>query len=81
MKESKSERKFKVGDVVAFIRDNWEKNGRDIEYFKNEVLKSGLSSFDIEEYLLERGKVGPVCVTTVFDSILHPIDDKEGDEA
>ena len=30
--------------------------------------------------LIERGKVGPVCVTTVFNAIVHPIEDEEGGE-
>ena len=35
----------------------------------------------LDNYIVERGKVGPVCVTTVFNYIVHPIEDEKGVEA
>lgn len=67
--------------VVADIADNWERMDGNVSYFVNRVRKSGLTTADLENYLIERGKVGPVCVTTVFDYIVHPIEDEEGGEA
>lgn len=67
--------------VVADIANNWERMGGNVAYFANCVRKSGLTTEDLENYLIERGKVGPVCVTTVFDYIVHPIEDEEGGKA
>lgn len=49
-----------------------------MEYFAGRVRKSGLSIADLSDYLVERGKVGPVCVTTVFNHVINQ--DKEGGE-
>lgn len=49
--------------------------------FADRVRKSGLTTADLDNYLIERGKVGPVCVTTVFNYIVHPIEDEKGGEA
>lgn len=57
--------------VVNDIVSNWERVDGNVSYFVERVRKSGLTSADIDNYLVERGKVGPVCVTTVFNAILH----------
>ena len=66
--------------VVADIVENWERVDGNISYFVNRVRKSGLTTADLDNYLIERGKVGPVCVTTVFNAIVHPVEDEEGGE-
>ncbi len=66
--------------VIADIRDNWELMDGNVVYFANRVRKSGLTNADLDDYLIERGKIGPVCVTTVFDYIVNTIDDEEGGE-
>lgn len=66
--------------VVRDIEQNWERLDGNVEYFADRVRKSGLTAADLDNYLVERGKVGPVCVTTVFNSIVHPIEDEEGGE-
>ena len=67
--------------VVRDIEQNWERVDGNVAYFVDRVRKSGLTTADLDNYLVERGKVGPVCVTTVFNYIVHPIDDEEGVEA
>ena len=67
--------------VVADLAENWERMDGNVAYFASRVHKSGLTTADLENYLIERGKLGPVCVTTVFDYIVHPIEDEEGGEA
>ncbi len=66
--------------VVQEISSNWERMNSNVEYFVNRVRKSGLTTADLADYLFERGKVGPVCVTTVFSAIVHdePTDEKGG---
>lgn len=64
--------------VVADIADNWERMDGNVAYFINRVRKSGLTTADLENYLIERGKVGPVCVTTVFNAVVHPVDEEGG---
>lgn len=64
--------------VVRDIEQNWEQFDGNVEYFANRVRKSGLSTADLANYLVERGKVGPVCVTTVFDYIVNPVDEEGG---
>lgn len=67
--------------VVRDIEQNWERVDDNVAYFADRVRKSGLTTADLDNYLVERGKVGPVPVTTVFNYIAHPIDDEEGVEA
>lgn len=57
--------------VVKEIVDNWDRLDGNLSYFVNRVRKSGLTTADLENYLVERGKVGPTCVTTVFNVIIH----------
>lgn len=64
--------------VVQDIEQNWERLDGNVEYFADRVRKSGLTTAVLDNYLVERGKVGPVCVTTVFNSIVHPIEDEKG---
>lgn len=64
--------------VAQCVVEDWEKTGGDVEYCANNVLKTGLTTADLAEYLVERKKVAPVCVITVFDAIVNPIDDEEG---
>lgn len=66
--------------VINDIVSNWERVDGNVSYFVERVRKSGLTSADIDNYLVERGKVSPVCVTTVFNAILHG-DEQEGGEA
>lgn len=66
-----------LSGVTRDIEKNWERMGGNVPYFVNLVRKSGLSADWVSEYLLERGKVGPVCVTTVFNAFLI----EEGGEA
>lgn len=56
--------------VVRDIEQNWERLDGNVEYFADRVRKSGLTTADLDNYLVERGKVGPVCVTTVFNYIV-----------
>lgn len=67
--------------VVRDIEQNWERVDGNVAYFADRVRKSGLTIADLDNYLVERGKVGPVCVTTVFNYIVLPIDDEKGVEA
>ena len=67
--------------VTSFITENWERLDGNVEYFADRVRKSGLSTADLSDYLVERGKVCPVCVTAVFNHIVHPIEDEKGGEA
>ena len=60
-----------INCVVADITRNWERMDGNIAYFVDRVRKSGLTTADLSNYLTERGKVGPVCVTTVFNAIVH----------
>lgn len=64
--------------VIRDIEQNWERLDGNVEYFAGRVRKSGLSIADLSDYLVERGKVGPVCVTTVFNYVINQ--DKEGGE-
>ncbi len=61
--------------VARSVVENWEKTGGNVEYCANRVRKSGLSTAELADYLAERGKVCPVCVTTVFNAILNPIEE------
>lgn len=65
--------------VIHDIEQNWERMDGNVAYFVDRVLKSGLTTYDLANYLVERGKIGPVCVTTVFDYIVHPVE--EGGDA
>lgn len=59
--------------VARDIEQNWESTDGNVAYFADRVRKSGLTTEDLSNYLVERGKIGPVCVTTVFDYIVHPV--------
>lgn len=59
--------------VARDITENWERMDGNVDYFADRVRKSGLTTSDLSDYLVERGKVGPVCVTTVFNAIVNPI--------
>ncbi len=66
-------------DVVArCVVEDWERTDGNVEYCANRVRKSGLSTAELADYLVERKHVAPVCVITVFDAIINPIDDEEG---
>lgn len=67
--------------VVRDIEQNWERTDGNVEDFADRVRKSGLTTADLDNYLVERGKVGPVCVTTVFNFLVHPGEDEKGGEA
>lgn len=67
--------------VARCVVEDWELTDGNVEYCANRVRKSGLSTAELAGYLAERGKVGPVCVTTVFNYIVHPIEDEKGVEA
>ena len=67
--------------VTSHIVENWERLDGNVAYFANRVRKSGLTTADLDNYLVERGKVCPVCDTTVFNYILHPVDSEEGGQA
>lgn len=67
--------------VTSHIVEDWERLDGNVAYFANRVRKSGLTTADLDNYLVERGKVCPVCVTTVFNYILHPVDSEEGGQA
>jgi len=66
--------------VARCVVEDWERTDGNVEYCANRVRESGLTTADLSDFLAERGKVCPVCVTTVFDSIVNPIDDEEGGE-
>lgn len=67
--------------VARCVVEDWDLTDGNVEYCANRVRKSGLTTADLDNYLVERGKVGPVCVTTVFNYIVHPIEDVKGGEA
>lgn len=67
--------------VARCVVEDWELTDGNVEYCANRVRKSGLSTAELAGYLAERGKVCPVCVTTVFNAIVHPIEDEKGGEA
>lgn len=58
--------------VARDIEQNWERTDGNVAYFADRVRKSGLTTEDLSNYLAERGKVCPVCVTTVFNYIVEP---------
>ncbi|MBD5083090.1 MAG: hypothetical protein HDT34_02830 [Clostridiales bacterium] len=66
--------------VASCVVEDWEKTAGNVEYCANRVRKSGLSTADLSDYLAERGKICPVSVTTVFNAIVHPIEEEEGGE-
>ena len=61
--------------VASCVVEDWEKTGGNVEYCANRVRKSGLSTAALSDYLAERGKVCPVCVTTVFNAIVNPVEE------
>ena len=61
--------------VIRDIEQNWERLDGNVEYFADRVRKSGLTTADLADYLVERGKVGPVCVTTVFNRVVNPVEE------
>ena len=60
--------------VTSYIIDNWDRTNGNVEFFANKVKKSGLSTEDLSNYLIEKGKICPVWVTIVFDSIVNPVE-------
>lgn len=60
-----------LNGVIRDIEKNWEKMDGNVQYFALLVRKSGLTTADLQNYLLERGKIGPVCVTNVFNYIIN----------
>ncbi len=64
--------------VIRDIEQNWERMSGNVDYFAGKVRKSGLTTADLHDFLLERGKVCPVCVTTVFNHVVNPIENEEG---
>ena len=67
--------------VARCVVEDWELTGGTVEYCANRVRKSGLTTADLADYLAERGKVCPVCVTTVFNAIVNPVDEEKGGQA
>lgn len=67
--------------VARCVVEDWELTGGNVEYCANRVRKSGLTTADLADYLAERGKVCPVCVTTVFNAIVNPVDEEKGGQA
>lgn len=61
--------------VARCVVEDWEMTGGNVEYCANRVRKSGLSTAELSDYLAERGKVCPVCVTTVFNAIVNHIEE------
>lgn len=61
--------------VVRDIEQNWERVDGNVDYFADRVRKSGLTTADLSNYLVERGKVGPVCVTTVFNHVVNQVEE------
>ena len=61
--------------VARCVVEDWEKTDGNVEYCADKVRESGLSTADLADYLAERGKVCPVCVTTVFNTIVNPIEE------
>lgn len=61
--------------VARCVVEDWEKTGGDVEYCANNALKSGLTTADLAEYLVERKQVAPVCVITVFNAIVNPLEE------
>ncbi len=66
--------------VARGVVEDREKTDGNVEYCADRVRKSGLTTADLADYLAERKHVAPVCVITVFDAIVNPIDDEEGGE-
>ena len=66
--------------VARGVVEDWEKSDGNVEYCADRVRESGLSTADLADYLIERKHVAPVCVITVFDYIVNPIEDEEGGE-
>lgn len=64
--------------VVRDIEQNWERMDGNVAYFADRVRKSRLTTADLDNYLIERGKVGPVCVSTVFNYIVNSADEEKG---
>lgn len=64
--------------VARCVVEDWEFSDGNVEYCADRVRKSGLSTADLADYLVERKHVAPVCVITVFDHIVNPIEDEEG---
>lgn len=67
--------------VIRDIEQNWERLDGNVEYFADRVRNSGLTTADLADYLVERKHVAPVCVITVFDYVVNPIEDEEGGES
>ena len=61
--------------VARDIAENWERLDGNVRYFADRVRESGLTTADLQEYLDERSQVGPVCVTTVFDYVVNPVEE------
>ena len=64
--------------VARDIAENWERLDGNVDYFVDRVRKSGLTTADLADYLVERKQVAPVCVITVFDSVVNPIEEGGG---
>lgn len=65
--------------VARDIAENWERLDGNVDYFVDRVRKSGLSTADLADYLVERKQVAPVCVITVFDAVVNPIEEGGGE--
>ncbi|MDE6317183.1 MAG: hypothetical protein K2L73_02150 [Muribaculaceae bacterium] len=61
--------------VARCVVEDWELSEGNVEYCADRVRKSGLSTADLADYLFERKHVAPVCVITVFDHIVNPIEE------
>lgn len=61
--------------VIRDIEQNWDRVDGNVDYFADRVRKSGLTTANLSNYLVERGKVGPVCVTTVFNYVVNQVEE------
>lgn len=68
-----------INCVASDIEQRWERTDGNVPYLADRVRKSGLTINDLSNYLAERGKICPVCVTTVFNYVIHR-DEEGGDK-
>ena len=67
--------------VARSVVDDWILSDGNVKYCADRVRNSGLTTADLADYLVERKHVAPVCVITVFDYVVNPIEDEEGGES
>lgn len=67
--------------VARCVVEDWELSEGNVDYCADRVRKSGLTTADLADYIVEHKHVAPVCVITVFDHIVNPLENEEGGEA